>query len=109
MQRCTRSPFPCYTAPMTRQQIEALVEGELVEGELLFADGFNDCIIGVHRRTFDHAACVVYDRDAMIQQLIGDGLTFEEAEEHFDFNVAGAYMGKHTPIYVSTEAGISRF
>lgn len=30
-------------------------------------------------------------------------MTFEEAEEFFDFNVEGAYMGEKTPIWVDDE------
>ena len=29
-----------------------------------------------------------------------DGLSVEDAEEHFDFNVQGAYIGPETPGYL---------
>ena len=32
-----------------------------------------------------------------------DGMTEEEAQEYFDFNVEGAYMGEKTPIWVDDE------
>jgi hypothetical protein len=32
-----------------------------------------------------------------------DGMTEEEAQEFFDFNIEGAYMGEYTPIYMYEE------
>jgi hypothetical protein len=32
-----------------------------------------------------------------------DGMTHEEAIEFFDFNIAGAYVGEYTPIYMYEE------
>jgi hypothetical protein len=29
-----------------------------------------------------------------------DGMDYDEAQEFFEFNVVGAYVGAHTPIYV---------
>jgi hypothetical protein len=56
---------------------------------------------------------VVYDQDAIIQYLAQDFLTYakeenqeltedeayQDATEFFEFNIAGAYVGEHTPIY----------
>ena len=30
-----------------------------------------------------------------------DGMTDEEAEEFFTYNVSGSWVGEHTPIYVT--------
>ena len=68
--------------------------------ELLFADGFDDCIIGVVSG-LDIIYRVVYDTGKMISKLISDGMTAEEAEEYFDFNILGAYVGDRTPLYVN--------
>lgn len=63
---------------------------------MLKADGFNSAIIGV-----DNAAeRVVYDKHKMIEILIEQGMTDEEAIEYLEYNVWCAYVGKHTPIYV---------
>ena len=46
---------------------------------------------------------VVYDRDRVIAAIMeqgGDGMSYEEAVEHFDFNIAGAYVGDRTPVFV---------
>jgi hypothetical protein len=69
--------------------------------ELLSADGFEDCVIGVacDRATSTHR--LVYSRSKCIDLLVErDSMTYEEAEEFFDYNVEGAYMGVKTPIWV---------
>ena len=63
---------------------------------MIKADGFNSAIIGV-----DFAAeRIVYDKHKMIEILIGQGMTDEEAIEFLEYNVWSAYVGEHTPIYV---------
>jgi hypothetical protein len=69
----------------------------------LFADGFDDCIIGVSDSWSgaSRPTRVVYSTDKIIAKLMADdGCTYEEALEHFDFNIAGAYVGEHTPVFV---------
>lgn len=68
--------------------------------ELLFADGFDDAIIGVCER-FGEEPFVVYDRAKVIDLLARDGGTIEDAEEFFAFNVIGAWAGPRTPAYVA--------
>jgi hypothetical protein len=59
----------------------------------LFADGFDDAIIGMS------GGVVVYDRDKCIAILAAD-MTYDEAEEYFDYNVSGAYVGEYTPLFI---------
>jgi hypothetical protein len=71
--------------------------------ELLFADGFEDALIGVTDSwdsSGEHPIRAVYDGPKVIAALVQQGMTEEAAQEYFDFNVAGAYVGKHTPIFV---------
>jgi len=80
---------------MTREEAEEFCEGE--EG-VLFADGFDDCILGVVNTP---STKICYNADKMIHSLINkDNLTFEEATEHFSFNIEGAYIGEYTPLYI---------
>lgn len=61
-------------------------------------DGFDDCILGVidsWGRSF-----VVYDRQKVIQKLIDEGLTPDEAVEHHYFNQDGAWVGDNTPAFL---------
>ena len=89
---------------LSRADIEEMVKEGCLSGELLFADGWDDAIVGVHRRAFDHHSCVVYSRDKIIESLVSQGCDLSEAEEFFEFNIVGAYVGKHTPIYIHTSA-----
>tara|TARA_R110001599_G_scaffold65898_1_gene186150 strand:+ start:817 stop:1077 length:261 start_codon:yes stop_codon:yes gene_type:complete len=77
---------------------DAVIELVDLSGQTaLFADGYDDAIIGVE---LDYEPRVVYDQNKIIDILMADGMTDEEAQEFFDFNIAGSYVGKQTPIYV---------
>lgn len=60
----------------------------------LKADGFDDAVIG-----YDMSFRLIYSTTKCIEILIEEGMTEEEALEHFDYNVAGSYMGEKTPIW----------
>ncbi len=66
---------------------------------MLKADGFDAAIIGVAHRA-DGTRVLAYDVMACIDILVGQGMTFDEAEEFFWFNTAGAWVGKDTPLFV---------
>jgi len=66
--------------------------------DLLFADNFDSAIIGVCVG-FDSGR-VVYDARQMVEVLLQEGTTEEEAWEYLEFNTFGAYVGKQTPIYM---------
>jgi len=72
---------------------------ETINPEALFADGFDDAIIGIGRRC-GQLSIVVYSVDKCIGVLVKQGLTAEEAVEHFEFNVVGAWVGPNTPMFV---------
>ena len=77
---------------------DAVIELVGLSGQnALFADGYDDAIIGVE---LDYEPRVVYDQNKIIDTLMADGMTDEEAQVFFDFNIAGSYVGKQTPIYV---------
>ncbi len=65
------------------------------EEDFLIADGFDDAIIGVDTMTMR----LIYSVSKCIDILIKENMTEEEAEEFFEFNVSGAYMGEKTPIW----------
>lgn len=70
---------------------------QIYEGEdILTADGFDDAVIGIE----DASGRLVYSVSKCIDILVGDeGLTEEEALEHFWYNVAGSYVGELTPVW----------
>lgn len=64
--------------------------------DLLFADGFDDAIIGV-----DVASQrVVYSVPIMMGILMKDDMSEQDAIEYLEYNVFFAYVGEKTPIYV---------
>ena len=81
---------------MTKQDIIDTYEDE----ELMFVDGFDAAIIGVDTVTYR----VVYNKEIMIEVLIAEGMSYEDALEHFSYNIEGAYVGDKTPIYCQTMA-----
>ena len=73
------------------------------EEELLLMDGYDDCIVGLVDR-FGQPTIVCYDKEKVIEKLMADGMTDEEALEWFEFNQIGAWMGDKTPCFLSFAA-----
>ena len=79
---------------------DAIIEHYADTDDILFADGFDDAIIGFGSQwgSFDS---VIYDRERCIAILVErDDMSYDEALEFFDFNVACAYVGPGTPIFM---------
>lgn len=63
-------------------------------------DNFDNCIIGIIERC-SQPNIICYDRDAIIKQIISEEqMTLEEAIEHFEFNIKGAWIGEDTPCFL---------
>ena len=65
------------------------------EEDILIADGFNKAIIGIDQNT----TRLIYSYTKIIQILMEDDMTREEAEEWFGYNIQSAWFGEKTPIY----------
>tara|TARA_R100000234_G_C4922320_1_gene144703 strand:+ start:277 stop:528 length:252 start_codon:yes stop_codon:yes gene_type:complete len=70
----------------------------LAEEECLTADGFDDALVGC---TYGANVVAVYDIDRVIEILVEEGMDYEDAVEHADFNIVGSYVGEKTPIFMS--------
>ena len=67
--------------------------------DLLLADGFDDAVIGV-AEDFLPKPRVIYSVTKCIKILMErDGMTDEEAFDHFTYNVSGGWVGEQTPIW----------
>lgn len=88
---------------MTREDLVAKLEeqfGSDESADVLLADGFDAAFLGVLER-FGMEPISVYDRAKCIEILMTrDGMTDEEAEEYFSFNVTGAWVGERTPAFL---------
>ena len=54
----------------------------------------------------DASLRVVYSADKIIE-ILSEEMTPQEAEEFYEYNILGAYMGDMTPIYVSEHGSIN--
>lgn len=62
---------------------------------------FDDCIIG-RASSFGADDALAYSEEKIIKKLQDmSDMDPEEARDHFDFNIAGAYFGEGNPIFVS--------
>ena len=64
------------------------------EEEFLKIDGFDDAIIGIE----DLDMRLIYSCSKIIEILQQD-MSEEEAVEHFEYNIKGAWFGDKTPIF----------
>ena len=60
---------------------------------------FDGAIIGVVTRINFEAVC--YDQDKVINLLMKhDGMDYDTAVEYMDYNMKGAWIGEHTPVFL---------
>ena len=81
--------------PIRRRCIDLAFDGD----GLLFAVGYDEAIIGIGARNGEEI--VVYDAAKVIKVLRRrDGMSRDEAEEFFDYNVVDAWAGCRTPLFL---------
>ena len=69
-------------------------------GQRLKVDGHDDAIIGMGN-SFGRTSVLIYDSEKIIQKLMKrDSMTYEEAQEFFDYNIVGSYNGPGMPIFL---------
>ena len=66
---------------------------------ILLADGLEEAFLGVVE-VFGENPRACYDIERCIEVFMNDGMSAEEASEHFEFNVRGAYVGEYTPAFM---------
>jgi hypothetical protein len=82
----------------TREEIEEALAG--CEEPILLMDNLDEAFIGLSRR-INEPTLAVYSWDRIIDCLMSnDGMTYDEAVEFAEFNIAGAWVGERTPIIV---------
>lgn len=83
------------------------IEENYPDEGILLADGFDRAFLGVGR-IFSGPSVAVYDKSMVITILRESGMKVDEAYEYFDYNVAGAYVGEHTPMFVETKRSLRK-
>ena len=90
-----------YYSSMDTDKMSLTKKEEIAEvnPDALFADGFDEAIIGYEAT----GACAVYDYNKCLKVLMErDDMTFPTAHEYMEFNVVGSYVGDFTPIFIHT-------
>jgi len=88
-------PSSQWLGAMTQSKLEQILE-LYPDDTFKIADGFDDAIIGVD----DNNLKIVYDIYKIIDILIKDGMTDDEAIEFYEYNIAGSYVGENTPSFI---------
>ena len=70
----------------------------LLLGEGDERERFEPAILGIAHR-FGMQPIVAYDYRKVIE-IFAEDMSHEEAQEYFDFNVIGAWVGEGTPIFI---------
>ena len=93
---------------MNRDEIVEFIENTLQDEEIVLFDGLESAFLGVATR-FEpivtengdrggtHRNFAVYSYEKIIEGLVADGMDVTDAQEHFSFNIEGAYVGETTP------------
>ena len=70
--------------------------------KLKLPEEFDRAVVGISQR-IGMENCIVYDANEVLLILMEEGMSSEDAFEHFDFNIAGSYVGETTPIFLWTK------
>jgi len=88
------------------ENVDNIIEELLGEDEtVLKADGFDEAFVGIGRKFGKPHA--VYDREKCIE-ILTENMSEEDAEEYFQYNVEGAWVGDETPIFLERFDSFSR-
>jgi hypothetical protein len=86
---------------MPSEDAQAVIdEIAAIDENILVADGFEEALIGY--AGVNGCTVALYDRDKCLSILVKrDAMTYVEAEEFFEYNVEGAYVGPNTPLFAT--------
>ena len=78
--------------------LQDALSDERFEGMFLL-DGYDDAFIGVTDSKDGDLLSAVYVIDKIVEILAQD-MSYEDAWEYFQYNVAGLYLGDQTPTFI---------
>jgi hypothetical protein len=81
---------------MTTSEAALILEDR--DEKFLLADGLEEAFIGIGYQF--HTPIAIYSKNKALQCLEAQGMSELEAIEYFDYNIAGAYVGDQTPIFL---------
>ena len=68
----------------------------------LLPEEHDDALIG-YVEQWNAPITAIYSAEKVVESLQTDGLSHEDAWEYFEFNIAGAYIGQSTPLFLRKE------
>ena len=86
-----------------RRQIESFIEAMYPDDpkDIELVPNMDQAFLGLTSLPSDSSITVaVYDRDKCVD-LVSKDMPEDEAEEHFERNIEGAYVGKPGPLFVT--------
>ena len=92
MQESSKGPEP-------RTLCEYFSQWDDFEGTI-FYDEFDSAFVGFGWQ-FNVGPIATYDQDLVMEILMSDGTSGEDALDHFNYNVIGSYVGERTPIFLT--------
>jgi hypothetical protein len=80
-----------------------------IDEDILTADGYEDALVGyIEMFASDgHHLVACYDREKCMQCLMNQGMTYDKANEWFEFNTLGAWPGRQGPVFLTLFTKIS--
>ena len=75
---------------------------EIIPEALLLPEEFDDALMGYTDQ--DETKVAIYSAEKVVEALQQDGISLEDAYEYYEFNIAGAYMGRNTPLFLHAES-----
>jgi len=90
---------------LNREALDAWAELECEDVKVM--DGLDSALVGL-AQVFTNAPVAVYSYRRIIAELVRKGMTREEADEYFRFNIQGSYVGNSTPAILYDDIDMSR-
>jgi hypothetical protein len=99
---CLNTDAPARTSGLDLDRLNIREElADLWDQDLLFMSEpeYDDAIIGVVERA-GGSPVIAYDTQKILD-ILERSMPMEDAQEFFEYNILGAYMGDRTPVYIT--------
>jgi hypothetical protein len=93
----------------TCESIVEMIDELCLEGgdDILIPDGLEAAFVGLDLDSATHSPRAVFSREVAIEELMRTNhWSYEDAVEYFEANVSCAYVGPHTPLWITTKTCI---
>lgn len=71
----------------------------LEEFECLVLDDHKNALLGIGEHYSSHGPVAIYDINIIVQNLVSEGMSEEEAEEYYQFNILDGFVAENQPIF----------